>query len=85
MFFTDVINGIENQCKTYGYSLFLCVCDYDPNIEKKQIYELISRNVAGIIIVDANIENLNSNFYDEIAKQVSLTFINGMINLNRCV
>lgn len=81
MFFTDVISGIENDCKHHGYSLFLCVCDHDAKLEKKQIYNLMSRNVAGIIIVDANLENIKENFYAEIAKQVPMTFVNGMIDL----
>lgn len=82
MFFTDVISGIENDCKEHGYSLFLCVCDRDAQLEKKQIYELISRNVAGIIVIDANIQNVKDNFYEDIAKRTPMTFVNGMINLD---
>lgn len=81
MFFTDVISGIENDCKHHGYSLFLCVCDHDAQLEKKQIYNLMSRNVAGIIIVDANLKNIKENFYAEVANLVPMTFINGMIDL----
>lgn len=81
MFFTDVISGIENDCKHHGYSLFLCVCDHDAALERKQIYDMMSRNVAGIIVVDANLQNIKENFYAEIANMVPMTFINGMIDL----
>lgn len=80
-FFTNVISGIENECRHQGYSLFLCVCEHDADLEKKQIHELMSRNVAGIIIVDANLQNIQKNFYEEVARLVPMTFINGMIDL----
>ncbi len=54
MFFTNVINGIESYFEKSEYSIFLCTTEHDKDKEISRINELISRNVAGIIVVDPN-------------------------------
>ncbi len=80
MFFTNVINGIEKYFEDSDYSIFLCTTDNDKNKEKARINELISRNVAGIIVVDPSVENSNNKFFDTIGKTTPVVFINGYIN-----
>lgn len=77
MFFTDVINGIEDYFENTDYSIFLCVTNNEKQKEDKKLNELISRNVAGIIIIDPNIENLKLKTFDNIAKTTPIVFVNG--------
>ena len=77
MYFTDVVNGIERYFASTQYSLFLCITNHDKDKEIKSVNELISRNVAGIIVVDPNIHNSKLNFFEEIGKKVPVVFVNG--------
>ena len=67
MFFTNVINGIESYFEKSDYSIFLCITEHDKDKEISRINELISRNVAGIIVVDPGIDNVESKYFDKIA------------------
>ena len=77
MYFTQVIKGIEKYYEESQFSIFLCTTDNDKEKEKARVNELISRNVAGIIIVDPNIENYKNNFYEQISKSTPVVFVNG--------
>ncbi len=76
MFFTNVINGIERYFEKSEYSIFLCITEHDKDKEISRINELISRNVAGIIVVDPGIENVESKYFDKIAKSIPMVFVN---------
>ncbi len=80
MYFTEVVNGIEKYFESTQYSIFLCITNHDKDKEIKRINELISRNVAGIIVIDPNIGNSKLNFFDEIAKNVPIVFVNGYMH-----
>ncbi|MEG1310590.1 MAG: LacI family DNA-binding transcriptional regulator [Romboutsia sp.] len=80
MFFTDVVKGIETHFDNTQYSIFLCTTNHEKEKEIARINELISRNVAGIIIVDPTVENSKSKFFDKIAKSTPVVFVNGYIN-----
>ena len=68
MFFTNVINGIESYFEKSDYSIFLCITEHDKDKEISRISDLISRNVAGIIVVDPGI--------DKIARFIPMVFVN---------
>ena len=68
MFFTNVINGIESYFEKSDYSIFLCITEHDKDKEISRINELISRNVAGIIVVDPGIDNVESKYFDKILR-----------------
>ncbi|WP_290459575.1 LacI family DNA-binding transcriptional regulator [Romboutsia ilealis] len=76
MFFTNVINGIENYFEKSEYSIFLCITEHDKDKEISRINELISRNVAGIIVVDPGIDNVESKYFDKVAKYIPMVFVN---------
>ena len=81
MFFTDVVNSIENYLKTRGYSMILCCANNDKDEEIHSVQNLISRNVSGIIIVGPSTENVKSEFYSNISMKIPLTFVNGSNNV----
>ena len=78
-FFAEVINGIESFATMSGYSLLLTYTKDDPFCEKKCMNELLMRNVSGIINVSPNTEQVESNFFDQIAGRIPLVFINAYI------
>lgn len=80
MYFTDVVNGIESYFENTQYSIFLCITNHNKDKEVQSVNELISRNVAGIIVVDPNIHNSKLNFFDEIAKNIPIVFVNGYMD-----
>lgn len=76
MFFAEVINGIESYLTNDEYSLLLTCGKNDSAIEMRSIKDLLSRNVSGIIVISPNSENVAGNFYDKIAEDKPLVFIN---------
>lgn len=83
MFFTEVINGIESYFNSTDYSIFLCITNHDSEKEIARVNELLARNVAGIIVVDPTIENCKSKYFDNIAKENPIVFVNGYNNSAR--
>ncbi|PJI10371.1 MULTISPECIES: LacI family DNA-binding transcriptional regulator [Clostridium] len=77
MFFTEVINGIDNCLKDKSLSMLLTCSNDNAAEEKKCLTNLISRNVAGIIIITPNTSNIKHGFYDNIANEIPIVFING--------
>ncbi|WP_297428409.1 LacI family DNA-binding transcriptional regulator [Clostridium sp.] len=77
MFFPEVINGIESSLKVNSLSLVLVCSNNDSEEEKTCINNLLSRNVSGIIVIDPSTENIKDKFYNNIAKQTPLVFVNG--------
>lgn len=77
MFFPEVINGIESNLKTNSLSLLLACTNNSANEEKECINNLLSRNVSGIIVIGPNTDNIRSKFYDTIASQLPIVFVNG--------
>ncbi|MEG1733275.1 MAG: LacI family DNA-binding transcriptional regulator [Longicatena sp.] len=77
MFFPEVINGVEQYLMEHSYSLLVSFSKNSKEKEQENVRNLMSRNVAGIIIADANTENVESGFYEEFSKNTPITFING--------
>ncbi|MGG7178484.1 LacI family DNA-binding transcriptional regulator [Clostridium paraputrificum] len=77
MFFPAVIDGIDSSLKSNSLSFILCCTNGDKNEEMKYVNELISRNVSGIIVISPDIKNMKSKFYNDIAKQIPIVFVNG--------
>ncbi len=78
-FFAGVINGIESFATMSGYSLLLTYTKDDPFCEKKCMNELLMRNVSGIINVSPNTEQVESDFFDQLAERIPLVFTNAYI------
>ncbi|MDS0528263.1 LacI family transcriptional regulator [Clostridium sp. SHJSY1] len=77
MFFPEVVNGIDSELKSTDFSLVLSCTNNNKKEERRCINDLISRNVAGVIVVDPNTDNINSNFYKNISTKIPLVFVNG--------
>lgn len=77
MFFPAVINGINFLLKANSLSFILCCTNGDKDEEIKYINELISKNVAGIIVISPCPANIKSNFFNNVSNRIPVTFING--------
>lgn len=83
MFFPEVINGIDSYLKDKSLSILLTCTNNDAHEEKLCINNLISRNVAGIIVIGPTTNNIKSKFYDNISNKTPLVFINSpLVNSN---
>lgn len=78
MFFPEVINGIEQYLMQESYSLLLSFSKNSKVKEQECVRNLLSRNVAGMIIADVNTTNVESGFYDDLSKSTPIIFINGL-------
>lgn len=76
MFFTELVNGIENELKSNSLSIILACTNGDEKEEQKCVSNLISRNVSGIIVSGPDTENIKDKFYDNISHKIPLVFIN---------
>ncbi len=77
LFFSEVIKGIDNIMKDYGYTTFLCHTEGEPANEIEMINSLTNRQVDGIVMIDPRKENVVSGYFEELAKNVPLLLING--------
>lgn len=50
-FWTNIARGAEDEAEAYGYSLFLCNTDDDPDKEERYFDVLVRNRVGGILIV----------------------------------
>ncbi|WP_294392805.1 LacI family DNA-binding transcriptional regulator [uncultured Clostridium sp.] len=76
MFFTELVNGIENELKSNSLSIILACTHGDESEEQKCINSLIARNVSGIIVAGPSTDNIKAKFYDTISHKIPLVFIN---------
>ncbi|WP_294155661.1 LacI family DNA-binding transcriptional regulator [uncultured Clostridium sp.] len=76
MFFTELVNGIENELKSNSLSIILTCTHGDESEEQKCINNLIARNVSGIIVAGPSTDNIKAKFYDTISHKIPLVFIN---------
>lgn len=76
MFFTELVNGIENELKSHSLSIILACTHGDESEERKCINDLIARNVSGIIVAGPSTDNIKAKFYDTISHKIPLVFIN---------
>lgn len=77
MFFAEVIDGIEEGVRSAGLSLLLNCAQNDPMQEMDCVRQLVTRNIAGLIIISPNTKDIDENFYGSIARRMPLVFING--------
>lgn len=73
-FFGEVTEGIIESAKTHGYTVFLCVSNWDMKTEKKYLRTLQEKRVDGIIL-KASKDDKDRNFKDEI--NVPYTILDG--------
>ena len=76
MFFAEVIDGIEATVRQYHYSLIFNCAKNDPQQEMECVRALVSRNVAGIIVISPNTAHIEPDFYEGVVERTPLVFIN---------
>lgn len=81
LFFPTVIYGIESELKKHSFSIILMTTSNNQKEEEKCVMKLLSRNVAGIIVVDPNTSNIKNKLYDKLSKKIPFVFINGSSNV----
>lgn len=77
MYFPEVVHGIERELMNSSYSLLITFSKNNKEKEQDCVRNLIGRNVAGIIIVDASTANVDNHFFEEFVKNTPIVFING--------
>lgn len=70
-FWIKVLEGVEDTCRSKGYSLMICNSNEDAEIEKEHIKQFQMRQVDGVII---NPTIKNATLYDQLKKD-KLPFI----------
>lgn len=77
MFFTTVVKGVEEICKSCRYTILLTNSESSGDEELKCVRNLISRQVDGIIVIDPQTDNMKLGCFNDIVKELPLVFING--------
>lgn len=75
-YFSDVIKGIEKGLENSGYTVLIAFSKGVLEKEKKCVYDLMCRNVAGIIVVDAKICS-DEKYLANVATAPEIVCING--------
>lgn len=84
LFFSTIVESIENCLKSSGYTILLCNTSGNPESEISIVEELVDRQLDGIIVIDPITENLNNNFYDKVSQEIPLIIVNGGIGNHKC-
>jgi DNA-binding LacI/PurR family transcriptional regulator len=76
-FWTRVLEGVEDLCRSSGYSLMICNSNEDPALEFELIRGLVMRQVDGILV---NPTVKNGRYFEELlSERYPLVFINRKI------
>jgi len=49
-FFAEVMRGIEDEARKFGYSVIFCNTNEDPELERKHLATLFARRVDGVLL-----------------------------------
>lgn len=77
----DVMGGVEEACRTYGYTLLICNTNNEADLEQHYIRLLTSYQVEGIIINAVGIQEDAIESLNELSTPVTL--IDRKISSNR--
>lgn len=84
LFFSTIVEAIEEMMKSKGYSVNLSNTEGEASKEIKLVEELTARQADGIIVIDPAIENLHRGFYDKLSKNLPVIIVNGSPDSNKC-
>lgn len=71
--YANILADLEERFSSIGYSIVICESNYDYNLERQKILQLVSLNVAGIISIGA----ANKTLHKEEVNNIPLVTING--------
>lgn len=84
LFFSTIVEAIEEITKKQGYNITLCNSGGDYKEEKEVIRELVSRQIDGIIVIDPRYENIQGDFYNDLSKTLPAVIISGSTAGAKC-
>jgi LacI family transcriptional regulator len=62
-YFEEIIEGIERLLIPDGTYLYLCNCECSLDLEKRNLEEMIRRNIDALFVIEAPSLNSKNNFY----------------------
>ncbi|SHK07062.1 transcriptional regulator, LacI family [Hathewaya proteolytica DSM 3090] len=76
LFFSTIVESIENYLRASRYNIFLCNTAGEEEY-KSVIDDIIARQVDGIIIIDPLINEDSNEFYENLNSSIPTIIING--------
>lgn len=76
LFFSTIVEEIQNIIKKAGYSISLCNTGGSYKEERNLVEDMICRQADGIIVIDPAIENIKEHYYKEIGDRLPTIIIN---------
>ena len=77
MFFTEVMEGIEECAKENGYEVFIASTKGSAEYERGCIDKLMEKLVDGIIVIDPQTDNITSGYMEDATLKLPLVCVNG--------
>lgn len=77
LFFSQIINGIQDSLKLKGCQIITCDTNGLATEEANYLYQLQKRQVDGIIAIDPRTESIKSGLYENSAQHIPIVLING--------
>lgn len=74
-FFSSIVEDVEKQLRSQGYSMHLAVRLDKPQEEENHIRELEKRHIDGLIVIDPTVENLKKGFFRDLSNRLPLILI----------
>jgi LacI family transcriptional regulator len=77
MFFTEVMEGIEDVAREKGYEVFIASTKGSLEYERCCMDKLIEKLVDGIILIDPQTDNIISGYIQEASLKLPVLCVNG--------
>ena len=81
LFFPSIVEEINNNLASEGFTISLFTTSGDFTEERKVIDNITSRRMDGIFIIDPSKENLENGYLAEISARVPTLVVNGMTDI----
>ncbi|MBN2628196.1 MAG: GntR family transcriptional regulator [Spirochaetales bacterium] len=74
-FGVELLNGVLNQCREYGYAMILARSDDQADEEERAVRKMLDQGVRGLIVDPAHGEFYNNVFLDLVSNDFPLVFV----------
>jgi GntR family transcriptional regulator, arabinose operon transcriptional repressor len=74
-FGVDLLNGVLDRCREYGYAMLLARSDDQAEEEERAVRKMLELGVSGLIVDPAHGEFYNNVFLDMVSKNFPLVFV----------
>ena len=80
-FFADIVKGIEDTCRRYGYRIILCITNNDMEQEKHELELMLQKQVDGFIICGSRpVNDTNAGYLQKISEKNQVIMVNSSLN-----